>query len=527
MEILGKTKTMIIRMIIFACLYTNYGYSQEKAISTINENDLKAHLTFIASDQLKGRKLGNPELDISAEYLASNLEKMHVNHINENYFQYLEFIKVTPENKNTFIKMKNEETEKIISGDSILSIFPHPKHIVSTESIVFVGYGLTDSIAGYNDFIDVDVKDKIVMMMSRSPKIVKSNKAVEEPFLYEFEYEKIFNAYKNGAKAVLWVSDPLNRFNKLADLDELKEYANQTIYLKEKIETVFPIDFIIITQHTANLILSSSDKSLSDLQNKINKNNKPVSFEIENYEVSFNIKRTIEDFKSPNVIGYIEGRDSVLKDEYIIYTAHYDHLGVDREGNVYNGADDNGSGTVALLELAEAFMSLEQKPKRTIVFAWMTAEEGGGTGSSFYVDNPIFPLKNTLACLNLDVIGRVKTSEPQNKRLDVRSTDSLFVITGNQSKKLIEINTKACQKLNLIPDYSDKYRLRYSDQFFFYQKQIPVLFYHTGFHQDYHSIYDDIDKIDFLKMKRITQLAFLVGFEIANSNKRLEIDKAK
>jgi hypothetical protein len=511
------------------CIFNNYGYCQEKATSTINENDLKAHLKFIASNQLKGRKLGSPELDITAQYIASNLEKMNINPIkyNESYFKNIDFINIKPDNKNSFIKIKSNEIETRISGDSLLSMFPHPKNIETEEFVVFTGYGLIDSVSKYNDFENVDVKDKIIMIMSRSPEKVMSNKLSNEPFLYEFEYEKISNAYKNGAKAILWVLDPLNKFDKLSDLEELNEYANQSIYLKKNIETVFPIDFIIISQQTANLILSSSGNSLSDLQNKINKNNKSASFEIKNSKIIFQIKRTIEDFKSPNVIGYIEGRDSVLKDEYIIYTAHYDHLGVDNKGNVYNGADDNGSGTVALLELAEAFMSLPEKPKRTIVLAWMTAEEKGGIGSSFYVDNPVFPIENTIACINLDVIGRVKTSKPKHKWVDVRSKDSLFVISGDLSRQLIDINTQVCEDLNLIPDYSDKYRLNYSDQYFFHKKGIPVLFYHTGFSEDYHLISDEIEKIDFLKMKRITQLAFLVGLEIANNKKRLEIDKPK
>ena len=508
-------------------------FSQDNAINSINENDLKVHLSFIASNQLKGRKLGSIELEMAKEYIVSNLVKTKIEPVNiyNSYLQSINFMRVEPDSENTFINIINNELkESKVTHDSMLCLFPHPKDFFYNGSVIFIGYGITDSINGYDDYANIDVRGKVVMMLSRSIGLVEGENANNpEPFNYELEYEKITNAYNHGAKAVLWIQDPMNKFKNISDLKELNEYAIQQIYTEGNPKTVLPIDFIILTQHTADSILNTSGNYLVDLQNKINTNKKPSSFELDKTNIAIQINRKIEDFKSSNIIGYIEGCDPILKNEYIIYTAHYDHLGVDENGNIYNGADDNGSGTVALLELAEAFMTLQVKPKRSIVFAWMTAEEKGGAGSNYYVEHPLFPLKNTVTCINIDMIGRVKTAQPENKRwIDVKSADSLFVITDRRSAELIDINNEACNNLKLYPDYSDKQnRLEFSDQYFFYKKGIPVLFYHTGFHEDTHTIADKFEKIDFVKMKRVTQLAFLVGYNIANNAKLPQIDFSK
>lgn len=504
---------------LFFFFLSTFVIGQETGINSITENNLKTHLSYIASDNMKGRKLGDPELDSAAEYLIKTLKSFNLRSIEgkQGYKQSIDFIKVTPNTQNSWIKINNKIT---IPGDSVLSLFPHPENVIYNGSIVFAGYGVNDTTSGYNDYKDIDVNGKIVLMMSRTPKLAeKNNPQSQEPFNHHTEYEKIALAAKNGAKAILWVLDPMNKYNKLSDLSELREYA-QAIYLKENPEIIFPLEFIIITGNTADLILKSSEKSLAYIQNLISNTKSPDSFEIPKTNFEIQINRAIKEFKSSNIIASIEGSDPVLKNEYIIYTAHYDHLGIDNKGNIYNGADDNGSGTVALLEIAKAFIQNPIKSKRTVVFAWMTAEEKGGIGSKYYVNHPIFPLEKTNACINIDMIGRVKEKESKNRRIDIKSKDSLFVITCHKSPELLKFNDEACAKAQLIPDYNDKFRLHYSDQVFFYEKGIPVLFYHTGFHQDMHSINDKIDKIDFPKMKRVTQVAFMVGFQFANNEKK-------
>jgi Zn-dependent M28 family amino/carboxypeptidase len=203
--------------------------------------------------------------------------------------------------------------------------------------------------------------------------------------------------------------------------------------------------------------------------------------------------------------------------------AHYDHLGIDNSGDVFNGADDNGSGTVTLLEVAEAFMSLKEKPKRSIVFLWVTAEEVGLLGSKYYVENPVFPIEKTVACINIDMAGRVfeQRDTVWNKSAKlVKDFDGLYTLTNNVWPKLKEINSAACSMLGLIPDYSlPSGFLQSSDHFSFHSHGVPVINYATGYHADYHKVTDEISRINFDKMKRVADLCFLVGFEIANSEK--------
>jgi Zn-dependent M28 family amino/carboxypeptidase len=218
----------------------------------------------------------------------------------------------------------------------------------------------------------------------------------------------------------------------------------------------------------------------------------------------------------------VEGRDSVLKHEYVVFMAHYDHLGVGRDGDVYNGADDNGSGTVALLELAQAFCSLTEKPKRSIVFLWLSCEEIGHVGARYYCSNPIYPLEKTIAAINLDMVGRVYESPRddvfQSSPKKVKDYDGLYVLSNNISKKLDKINAEKCKALDIIPDYSlPKSRfLRASDHYHFHKMGVPVLNYSTGYHADFHKASDELERINFDKIRRVCNLCFLVGTELAN-----------
>ncbi|MDO8952163.1 MAG: M20/M25/M40 family metallo-hydrolase, partial [Draconibacterium sp.] len=195
---------------------------------------------------------------------------------------------------------------------------------------------------------------------------------------------------------------------------------------------------------------------------------------------------------------------------------------------VNNGADDNGSGTVGLLEIAEAFTKMKKHPKRSIVFAWVTAEEKGLFGSDFYSQHPIFPLEKTIADINLDMIGRSAEKEPE-KDVSIEKglcgPNGVYIISGGQSSELIKISNTFCKQLNLIPsDAMSKAFLNRSDYYHFYKNGIPVMGVTTGLHEDYHQPTDDCEKIDYLKMKRIADYTFLVTYEITNRKKRIMVD---
>lgn len=230
---------------------------------------------------------------------------------------------------------------------------------------------------------------------------------------------------------------------------------------------------------------------------------------------------------SENVLAYIEGCEN--PEELIIISAHLDHLGISENGKIYNGADDDGSGTVALMEMAQAFKLAKEEgagPKRSLLFLHLTAEEIGKQGSEFYTKHPVFPLENTIANLNIDMIGRVDDIHKNNK-------DYIYLIGSNRlSKELHYISEKVNNTyFNINIDYkynaendSNKYYSR-SDHYNFALQGIPVIFYFNGEHKDYHQVSDTPDKIDYPLLERRTRLIFATAWQIANQEHRVVIDK--
>ncbi|HSH19980.1 MAG TPA: M20/M25/M40 family metallo-hydrolase [Draconibacterium sp.] len=311
----------------------------------------------------------------------------------------------------------------------------------------------------------------------------------------------------------------------------LKEYASQGTWQIEGTEkNEIPGNKLIIADaEIANVILRETGKTLEEIQKEINITGKPNSFDLKNIAVEFQLAKKVENVFGENIIAITEGSDPVLKNECIVISAHYDHVGITASSEINNGADDNGSGTSALLEIAEAFSKMKKKPRRSVVFAWVTAEEKGLLGSEYYTMYPFFPLEKTVANINLDMIGRSAEKEPADFIIPEKSLtgpNGIYIITGNQSSELNEITNKICRDLHLIPSdaLSDEFKDG-SDQFNFYKKGIPAVGITTGLHEDYHQPGDDLDKIDFTKMKRICDYTILVVNEIANRKQRLVSDK--
>ncbi|CAM4153974.1 M28 family metallopeptidase [Gillisia limnaea] len=230
---------------------------------------------------------------------------------------------------------------------------------------------------------------------------------------------------------------------------------------------------------------------------------------------------------SENVLAFIEGSEK--PEEILVISSHYDHVGIDDEGNIYNGADDDGSGTVAILEIAEAFMQAKKDgftPKRSILFLNVTGEEKGLVGSKYYTDNPVFPLAQTVANLNIDMIGRIGEGMEN-------SGDYVYLIGSDKlSTQLHELSEEVNNKyLNLTLDYTfndenDPNRFYYrSDHYNFAKNNIPIIFYFNGVHADYHKMTDTPDKIEYDLLEKRAKLVFLTAWEIANRDERPFVDK--
>lgn len=511
--------------------FCSAGFTQKKELKSITENELKAHLEFIASDYMQGRDFGTPipGLEITAKYLQSESLKMGFKLGGENFSQSVKMISIQTDSMNTFIKLKNKNGGDVFKSNDIITFPGSVKNDTINGAIVFAGYGFKSKETEYDDFGELDLTGKVVMIMTRNKELAMDTSKKDDNT--NLEMAKLAHIFMSGAKAIIYIPDPLNPDKSWFEMVE--DYASAGTYQLEGGENFeMSGNIILVNNAIANAILTESGKTLEEIQRKINESGKPNSFELKDVSAEIQLAKKSEAVFGENIIAIVEGSDPVLKNECVVLTAHYDHVGITSKGEINNGADDNGSGTVALLEVAEAFSQMKKKPRRSIVFAWVTAEEKGLIGSEYYTLNPYFPLENTVANVNLDMVGRSANNELDkvtNPEKSLAGPNGIYIITGDQSSELVKISNKVCSDLGLIPSdaLSDEF-MNSSDQYNFYKNGIPVIGVSTGLHEDYHHPTDDFDKIDYAKMKRVADYTFLVANEIANKKKRIVVDnKAK
>jgi Zn-dependent M28 family amino/carboxypeptidase len=286
---------------------------------------------------------------------------------------------------------------------------------------------------------------------------------------------------------------------------------------------------LFISRVVADAILDGSGSTLAELQKKIDTDLKPHSFLIPDKHVRITEAVQSTEESMNNVAAFIEGSDPVLKSEYVVFSCHADHIGVSSKG-INTGADDNASGCAALLSMAKAFSSLEKKPLRSILFLWFSGEELGLYGSQSYVNNPLVPLEKTVVDLNMDMVGRTKSAADTSAENPMTGPNSVFAITDNQSKELMKIAEDVDKGSDLDLDYSLSGRnhplqlFARSDHYNFVRHDIPVLFFTTGLHTDYHTPGDVVEKIDFNKMQLVTRTMYQIGYNVANRKLRIAVD---
>jgi len=283
--------------------------------------------------------------------------------------------------------------------------------------------------------------------------------------------------------------------------------------------------YFLIPEQLGTKILNTDEKNLKNAIEKA-KNGKYASIiQLKSKEITFYISQDKEDLTTENVLGFIEGSDK--KNEYVIVTAHYDHVGKNGD-KIYNGADDDGSGTVAVMEIAQAFAIAKKEgkgPRRSMLFMTLSGEEKGLLGSSYYVTHPPLPLENTIADLNIDMIGRIDDKHQDNPNyVYLIGSDKL----STELHQLSEKTNKTYSNLEL--DYtfnadSDPNRFYYrSDHYNFAKNNIPVIFYFNGTHEDYHKPTDTVSKINFNILEKRTRLIFHTSWELANREERIAVD---
>jgi hypothetical protein len=492
---------------------------------TITAADLKTHLSVLASDEYEGRETGQKGQKMAAEYIRQHFVNCGIpsnNKLDKGYFQSFPLSVYQPQEINLSVKGKKFKSVKdYYSFSAVLK-----DTVLNVNEVIFAGYGINTKT--YNDYENLNVKGKAILIFDKEPlrkdgKSIISNDTQLSDWTTNYR-RKYFEAIKSGANVLL-----------VADNDLAKSYAtnehriNSTkMEIGDSHDGTFSSPLVIyITEDLANSILKSAKQNVSKLKDKITKAEKPVSVSVKT-NLSIEVKQEVNRISTENVLGYVEGTD--LKNELIVVTGHYDHLGK-HDGVVYNGADDDGSGTVAVMEMAQAFMQAKKEgkgPRRSMLFMTVAGEEKGLLGSDYYTRNPVFPLESTVVNLNIDMIGRVDEAHKGNSNyIYLIGSDKL----STQLHEISEAANKTYSKLELDYTYNDekdpnRYYYR-SDHYNFAKNNIPVIFYFNGVHEDYHQETDEVSKIDFTKMEKITRLVFHTAWELANRDERIKVDKKK
>lgn len=518
-----KKKYSIINFTILAlsCLFSIFIYScsstsklEKQGLDSITPESIREYLTFLASDSLKGRGTPSPELDTAGAFIVRHFKASGLSPINGSYYQKVKLGKISLGEDNQLKIIKDGKEINFTIKDEYV-----PFEMTANRSInapvIFAGYGITAPEYSYDDYKNLDTKGKIVFLLKHEPGEEDSGSVFEGKKLTEYSEinVKIKNAMEHGAVGVMIATDPLNHTSLTPrgfpwpSLSKIIPKDALPISLIENEAVKVPV--VQVGEEVINLLFGNVE-NLKKMQKEIDKNNSPKSFELTGYSAFIKTSTKIEEHISNNVVGFLEGTDPQLKNEVVIIGAHCDHIGYRKNHNpgedyIFNGADDNASGTSAVMELAKAFGQLNPKPKRSILFITFIGEELGLLGSEAYVNNPLFPLDKTVAMINFDMVGR-------------NNPDTLYIIGITRSPDLSEINSKENEKIGFTLCYNQEQFLGRSDQANFLKKKIPIIFYSTGEEGEYHKVTDEVSLIDFRKEARVVQLGFLTSLFVANDN---------
>ena len=469
----------------------------------VTVDELKKHISYLASEELKGRRTGTEGDSLAAEYIRADLEG---NGLTPLFGQGFQRYRVTDK------IILGPSNSLIIAGTAFKPEVDFVPYAFSENNsfnaeVVFAGYGfaINEDSLKWNDYLDTDVKGKIVMVLRADPEIEKTT----SPYIkYSRDRDKVLQAKDMGAIAVLLVSgqlfDPEDKFEPLAK-------GQQSV----------GIPAIRISRKIANMILESGKVTVEELEKKLNDLRKPVSFST---KVSASGHSDVIQTTVPtrNVVMVLPGSDPILKNEYVIIGAHFDHLGMGGVGSgsrvpdtvaVHYGADDNASGVGMMLELAEKLAAHPESHRRSIVVAAFSGEEIGTFGSKKFVENPDFDLKKVDAMVNLDMVGRLTDST----KLQIGG-----VGTAEPFRKIIY---ESCDTTKLKLALSDE-GYGPSDHAIFYGKDVPVLFLSSGAHLDYHTPADTWNKINYDGMVKIADVAYRIISNLANSDSKLIFKEA-
>jgi len=496
---------------------------------------LQQHISYLASDALDGRRTGSQGANDAAHYIAGEFSRLglrpaiqkagasrRLSVAMSQYLQPFPYVAgVTPGPGNVL----SIGDKKARVGQDWMPLGFSSNSQVENTPIAFVGYGITASELNYDDYADKRTNGKIALALAGTP---DGDNPHSQYARYEGVRWKAIAARNAGAKALLIVTREAN----LKD-----DRLSQITYDNSAGDAGLPVAVVSQDLIGGKAMFDGFEAAAKKRQYMFDENSK----------VNLTIDLVRKEVQAYNVIGVLEGSDRLLKNEAIIVGAHYDHLGrggegslAPRSGEIHHGADDNASGTAGVLELARLFVSQRPRPKRTIVFMCFSGEEEGLLGSSYYVNHPIIPLGNTVAMINMDMIGRMKDrkliiggigtakewrdligSGNIAQAVKITATSGMPVVSANGHPITNGDSTKAFDLTLQEDGYGP------SDHSSFYSKQIPVLFFWTGTHSDYHKPSDTFDKINYQDESRVLSLVARIIRDLDNADKRLTYTVAK
>ena len=496
-----------------------------KYAQTITKGDLQKHLKVLASDQFEGRETGELGQKRAAKYIADYFRELGIpGCIDNNYFQPF------PLKKESSVNSKIEVGDKSFDFvDDFFFWLGFEAGDYRSNEVVFVGYGIDmDKYSDYDALKDQDLKNKIVIVLDGEPfnengESMISGEATISDWGNDWR-KKREAAQSRGAKAMFVVKTNYN--TQVGRVKYFLQNPGLTLdYPEKRGEEVIPTAFVSMDV-VKGIMGKKADKMVQKIKSKIRKKGRSYSKTFTN-AVNLKVVRDIESVQSENILAFIEGSDPELKDEVVVITAHYDHVGVNDKGEVFNGADDDGSGTVSALELAQAFQMAKEAGKgarRSVLVMTVSGEEKGLLGSEWYSEYPIFPLEKTVANLNIDMIGRTDDQHEDENYIYLIGSDKLSTelhsISENANATYTELELDYTYN---HPDDPNRFYYR-SDHYNFARKGIPVIFYFSGVHEDYHQPGDDEEKIMYDKMVKIVNLVFYTAWDLANRDDKIVVD---
>lgn len=489
------------------------------AAQTPSVTRMRADLEALCSPKMEGRVSLGPGAALAANYIAEQFRAAGLTPIaaGDSFLQKFLLTAYTPDPKATRLTLKadNKLDRALELNKDFRGAFSNPVHVIAP--VVFAGYGITAPEYHYDDYAIINVAGKAVLIFEHEPQendpksIFNGTGHTRHGVLAS----KVENARRHGALAVIVVSEPNRKHRGLFDAPAASSTPTLRANAPRQALEQHSLPIFQVSDSAATVIMESAGFTLAELQNAIDVDLKPQSAVIPSLTVDLaTAPMSASRGESSNVVGFLEGSDPKLKQDTLILTAHYDHLGV-QQGHLYPGANDNASGTVAVIELARMFASARPHPSRSLLFVVFGSEEELMLGSYYYTAHPLRPLATTRAVLNLDMIARDEAHIPQSVGvvdIPADTRNEINLIGTFYSPELLHVIERANKKVRL--ELSTKFdrdhdlnALFRCDHLPFLQEQIPTVWFFGGWHPGYHEPSDVIESLNFDKLRKVTELA--------------------